>query len=102
MRQGMPSGNWRNVHRSDPCEICGKGDWCSRTIDRAWALCRRVNAGGDRRLDRAGSEYWLHRLGDAPGAAPEVPEQARPECAPAEDLDRVYRSLLRQLALADR
>jgi len=32
----MATGKWRNVHRSDPCEICGKGDWCSRSVDRAW------------------------------------------------------------------
>ena len=96
----MPNANWRNVHRSDPCEVCGKGDWCSRTTDRAWALCRRVDAGGQRRLDRAGMEYWLHCLGEARLPPPEVPEELHPDRATVEDLDRVYRALLGDLTLS--
>ena len=97
----MPTGKWRNVRRSDPCEICGKGDWCSRSDDGAWALCRRVDAGGERRLDRAGSEYWLHLVGDAPKRPPQVPEEPRSALASAEDLDRVYGAVIRHLGLAD-
>jgi hypothetical protein len=97
----MPTGKWRNVRRSDPCEICGKGDWCSRSDDGAWALCRRVDAGGQRRLDRAGSEYWLHLMGDAPKGLPQVPEEPRSVHASAEDLDRVYGAAIRHLGLAD-
>jgi hypothetical protein len=97
----MPTGKWRNVHRSDPCGVCGKGDWCSRTTDRAWALCRRVDAGGQRRLDRAGMEYWLHRLAEGPVPPPEVPEEMHSERATIEDLDRVYRAFLRDLTLSD-
>ena len=97
----MSAGKWRNVHRSHPCAICGKGDWCSRTVD-GWALCRRVDAGGERRLDRAGSEYWLHLVGDAPKGPPQVPEEPRSACAPADDLDRVYGAAIRHLGLADR
>jgi len=73
-----------------PCEICGKGDWCSRTDDRGWALCRRVDGGGEKRLDRAGTEYWLHPLGDAPKGPPKVPDEPRAARASADDLDRVY------------
>ena len=97
----MATGKWRNVHRSDPCEICGKGDWCSRSDDGAWALCRRVDAGAERRLDRAGSEYWLHLVGDAPKRPPQVPEEPRSALASAEDLDRVYGAVIRHLGLAD-
>jgi hypothetical protein len=97
----MPTGKWRNVRRSDPCEICGKGDWCSRSDDGAWALCRRVDAGGERRLDRAGSEYWLHLVGDAPKGPPQVPEEPRAARASADDLDRVYGAVIRHLGLAD-
>lgn len=96
----MPTASWRNVHRSDPCEICGKGDWCSRTLDRAWALCRRVDAGGERRLDRGGSEYWLHLVGDAPTGAPQMPDEPREARASADDLDRVYQAVLRDLDLS--
>src|SRR5216683_2931394 len=97
----MSAGKWRNVHRSHPCAICGKGDWCSRTVD-GWALCRRVDAGGERRLDRAGSEYWLHLVGDAPKRPPQVPEEPGSARAPADDLDRVYGAAIRHLGLADR
>jgi hypothetical protein len=60
-----------------------------------------VDAGGERRLDRAGSEYWLHLVGDAPKAAPQVPEDPRSARASADDLDRVYGAVFRHLGLAD-
>jgi hypothetical protein len=97
----MPASSWRNVHRSDPCEICGKGDWCSRTADRVWALCRRVDSGGQRRVDRAGMEYWLHPTGTRTGSPPELPDEPTPQRAGPDDLDRVYRALLRELTLSD-
>jgi hypothetical protein len=97
----MATGKWRNVHRSDPCEICGKGHWCSRSLDRAWAICRRVDAGGQRRLDRAGGEYWLHAVGDTSSRPPLVPEPPTPERASPDDLDRVYGAVIRHLRLAD-
>lgn len=93
---------WRNVHRGDPCEICGKGDWCSRSLDRSWAICRRVDAGGERRLDRAGAEYWLHALGTTRRPAPALPEPVHRERACSADLDRVYSALLRHLPLEAR
>ena len=98
----MATGKWRSVHRSDPCEICGKGDWCSRSLDGAWAVCRRVDAGGQRRLDRGGAEYWLHALGESSKPAPLVPEPPSRERASAEDLNRVYGAVLRLLGLEER
>src|SRR3989440_8596129 len=97
----MPTGKWRNVHRSDACQICGKGDWCSRSDDGAWALCRRVDAGGEHRVDRAGMDYWLHRLADDPRPAPAIPEEPTPERAVPKDLDRAYRALLGLLSLSE-
>jgi hypothetical protein len=97
-----PRRGWRNVHRGDPCEICGKGDWCSRSVDRAWVVCRRVDAGGERRLDRAGAEYWLHALGPSSRPAPAVPDPPTRERACPADLDRVYSALLRHLRLESR
>jgi hypothetical protein len=94
-----PRRGWRNVHRGDPCEICGKGDWCSRSVDRAWVVCRRVDGGGERRLDRAGAEYWLHALGLSSRPAPAVPDPPTRERACSADLDRVYSALLRHLRL---
>jgi hypothetical protein len=94
-----PGRGWRNVHRGDPCEICGKGDWCSRSVDRAWAICRRIDAGGERRLDRSGAEYWLHPLGPSRRPAPTLAEPATPARACPPDLHRVYSALLRHLHL---
>lgn len=101
-RADMATGRWRNVHRSDPCEICGKGDWCSRSLDGVWAVCRRVDAGGQRRVDRGGAEYWLHAVGESTGPAPAVPDPPTRPRASCLDLDRVYRTLLACLTLGDR
>lgn len=94
-----PGRGWRNVRRGDPCQICGKADWCSRSLDRSWAVCRRVDAGGERRLDRAGCEYWLHATGPARRPAPALAEPISCERACPRDLDRVYSALLRHLPL---
>lgn len=91
---------WRNVRRGDPCGLCGKPSWCSRSDDGAWALCRRVDAGGEHRVDRAGMDYWLHRLAGDPRPAPEIPDEPAAERAGAGDLDRVYRTLLGRLSLS--
>mgnify|MGYP003994398071 CR=1 FL=1 len=49
------------VSRKQPCEICGKADWCSRSDDGKFHLCRRENNGeGIRKVDKAGCEYWIH------------------------------------------
>jgi uncharacterized protein DUF3854/uncharacterized protein DUF927 len=94
----MPS--WRNARRGDPCAVCGKPSWCSRSDDGVWALCRRVGTDGIHRVDSAGMDYWLHRLGDSPAPPPVVPDEPRAERAAAEDLDRVYRAVLAQLSLS--
>ena len=94
-----PGRGWRNVRRGDPCEICGKADWCSRSLDRSWVVCRRVDAGGERRLDRAGLEYWLHAIGPARRPPPALAEPISCERACPRDLDRVYSALLRHLPL---
>lgn len=91
---------WRNVRRGSPCAICDRTTWCSYSDDGQWALCRRLDAGGEHRVDRAGMEYWLHRLdGARSGPPPPLPEPTT-ERAAAPDLDRVYGALLRALHLS--
>ncbi|MGH2721621.1 MAG: DUF3854 domain-containing protein, partial [Actinomycetota bacterium] len=92
--------SWRNVRRGEPCAICGKPDWCSRSDDGAWALCRRIDAGGRGGVDRSGAEYWLHPLGASSPRPPEVPSKPQPSRAEPADLDRVYRAVLGALTLA--
>src|SRR5205814_2356408 len=51
-------------------------------------------------VDRAGMDYWLHRLAGDPRPAPEIPEEPTAERAVPEDLDRAYRTLLGLLPLS--
>src|SRR5438093_3676566 len=96
--------SWHHVSPSAPCAICGKADWCARSVDGAWALCRRVNNGtGLHRVDKSGGEFWLHRVGAHTlrgELTDKLPAQPHVECADPATLDRVYRALLGALALS--
>lgn len=75
----MLSSKWRPVHRSHPCPICSKPDWCQVSTDGKAAICRRVVS--DKPLPKGG---WLHRLdGKHPPLIP--PSTPQPE-APRVDL----------------
>lgn len=97
---------WREVTRSEPCPICGKPDWCSRSEDGRWAVCRRVDTGeGRHKVDKAGTDFWLYRLDGRPWSerdVPELPANPEPERAGPDALDQVYRRLLALLKLEDR
>ena len=107
---GRTAEAWVHVTTSQPCPVCGKPDWCSLSADGAVALCRRVAAGGVRRVDRAGVEYWVHRLAPpagngaarhAPPSSGDAPPPLPVEAAPSDVLDRAYRAALGALALSD-
>jgi hypothetical protein len=51
---------FKAVTQKNPCAICGKPSWCSRTADGKTLLCRRVSLGGIRKVDKSGCEYFLH------------------------------------------
>lgn len=97
---------WRQVTRQEPCPICAKGDWCSRSIDNAWIACRRLDSGeGIHRLDKAGIDYWLYRLDGTlchDEAALERPCGYTSAAAPPDALHQVYRCLLKALSLTSR
>lgn len=93
---------WTDVSRSDPCTICGKADWCARSRDGIWVLCRRVGQGGIHKTDKTGVDYWLYRVAETPARrAPTitVPERFVARCAAPAIRDRIYRALLAQLPL---
>jgi hypothetical protein len=109
---------WYRVSPSDPCPICCKRDWCARSVDGAWALCRRVDNGtGLHKLDKAGGEFWLYRVGAHSSSSQPTnallsrpqPERANPAtlgCAyrallAALPLSSMHRQALRQRGLAD-
>jgi hypothetical protein len=95
--------SWSTVTPHNPCPICGKPDWCSRSADD-WIACRRVNAGhGIHRLDKAGVDYWLYPPKNATQAdrpAVELPLHLVPQRATADTLHQVYHALLTLLTLS--
>ena len=120
----MGLGAWVPATADAPCPVCGRPDWCSVSADGAVALCRREAAGGSHRIDRAGVDYWVHRLAPADAVAGEraaargsggaadqrcaaaAPGEkgcgvspARPPMASPEVLDRAYRAVLGALSL---
>jgi hypothetical protein len=92
---------WIEDSGREPCLLCRKSDWCVRSADGAWAICRRVDTGeGRRRVDKAGGEYWVYRVGGARPAPPiDLPARPSPPCADTAMRDRVYRALLAALPL---
>src|SRR5215468_39526 len=57
------SRQWYRVSPSEPCPICGKPNWCSRSADGIMAICRRVDTGaGVHRVDSAGADYWCYHI----------------------------------------
>lgn len=50
------SAGWSRVDRDEPCDVCGKPDWCTRADDGSAACCMRVES--ERPLKNGG---WLHR-----------------------------------------
>ena len=96
---------WFSVKRASPCLVCEKPDWCARSADGSWMLCRRVDAGGRHRTDRAGADYWLYSTD--PSVATEVavvppgPRDVPESRADDATLDKVYRTLLGAAGLSD-
>lgn len=95
---------WAEVSHREPCPICAHPDWCSRSLDGVWAICRRVDIGeGIRRIDKTGGEYWLYRLDGsrpAPRHTDDLPPSAGAPCADAATRDAVYCALLAALRLS--
>jgi hypothetical protein len=97
---------WHPVDRQEPCPICGKPDWCSRSRDGAWVACRRLDTGGGlQRVDKAGVDYWLYCVDAIPRTgrpAANIPVRTGQERANPDTLNDVYRALLALLPLAPR
>ena len=95
--------NWKTVSEEQPCEICGKADWCSREEDGPGAICRREGReGGLRKTDQSGADYWLYQLGNR-GPVKKGVETFCEEAIPRADVDtlhKVYSGLLQELTLS--
>jgi len=58
--------SWIPVSRSNPCRLCGKPDWCSRSKDGLTEICRRPGIeGGEVRVDASGVDYKVFRAESA-------------------------------------
>lgn len=93
----IDTGGFRRVSNKRPCEICGRHDWC--TFTETLAFCRRISYGSFR---TARNGAYMHRTEVQQLASPTVRSMSRkaPSRAPEEQLDRVYRALLRMLPLS--
>jgi len=65
------AGEWQRVSRAEPCRICGKPDYCTRSDDGA-ECCMRVESQVP--MKNGG---WLHRNGDAPRLVVVKPKERR-------------------------
>lgn len=98
----MGDSRYRRATRRQPCRICGKPDWCSRTADEKISFCARVTDGADRLSRKEGwgvfyhdrellnqPRYFLSEPKNRIKTVEEIP------FAPLEIRDFVYRTLLR-------
>lgn len=53
----MNTSEWSRVHRSSPCKVCGKPDWCGTSRDGSAVCCMRVES--PKQLANGG---YLHRI----------------------------------------
>lgn len=88
--------------RRNKCTRCGKASMCSRTADGAFEICYRV--GTEEGLEKTGrlGTYWVYRTDNAPVRHTKIEHDlGGGELASPDELDRVYRDLLRELTLGD-
>ncbi len=67
---------WIRVSRSEPCQVCGKPDYCTRSADGELLKCCRVPS--ERELIQSdGSAAWLHKP-DSPLTPVSLPKKDPP------------------------
>jgi hypothetical protein len=100
--QRSEASGWCPVSPQEPCKICGKPDWCSRTSNGCALICRRMGtSAGQRKVARDGSEYWLYSSFEAHHRERSLPQQRVAESPRLEPsiLHEVYIELLSSLVL---
>lgn len=65
---------WVPVSRTEPCAICGRSSWCTRSADGNVSKCM-WKPNGEAKLDRSGSPYWIYRHSEP---LPEVKYEPKP------------------------
>ena len=106
--QRPTSAQWKDASPQDPCPICGKEEWCSRSSDGGVALCRRwasspIYGTGKEKIDKSSATYWLFRLHGTASAHWPIPvcrpADGKGERATPDILGQVYSALLQALSL---
>jgi DNA polymerase III delta prime subunit len=105
-----PAPAWRPVTRNHPCAHCGKPDWCSRSDDSQFEICRRHNDGTAKAgVDSSGSDYFTYYVGSYVSRSlgskifkyRKAPKLVSVPKASAAKLDEVYSFFLTQLGLSE-
>lgn len=98
----MGDSRYKRVSRNQPCLICGKPDWCSRTWDESVSFCARITDGADHlsRKEKWGVFYHNRELFNQPRKKLGVPKNHFKKAeeiplAPLEIRDFIYTALLR-------
>jgi hypothetical protein len=87
---------YTRVNRQRTCLICGKPDWCSYSPDGKISFCARIVANADR-ISRTGWGVFYHEKSPvtiSPVPFPNKFKLTKPELAPIEIRDFVYRKLI--------
>lgn len=93
------SNDWLSVNKVEPCEICHRPDWCSRSIDGFTAICRREdNGSGTEKIDSTGTPYFVYRR----ASRLFVPDLTEQRCLASSDMKhQIYTALLEEFSLSD-
>jgi hypothetical protein len=57
----LSQSKWKRVSRAEPCPVCGKPDYCGRTVDGLAVRCMRVESENEVK-DKNGGLGWYHVL----------------------------------------
>lgn len=95
----MPSSLYKRVSRQRACRICGKTDWCSYTPDENISFCAREDKGSDRTSRTGWGVFYHEKTLFQNHVEPPFPPRrpllsSKPELAPIEIRDFVYRKLI--------
>ena len=95
------TGNWQTVTKHDPCPICGKPDWCSRTADGKVVACRRVNNGeGIHKVDKQGRYRHTSKMEKVLKPRRNISPVSRTPAGRSNTLHRVYKEIISELTLS--
>lgn len=85
---------WVRVTRGEPCKVCERGDWCTRSADGLLARCMRIQS--EKECQKGG---WIHKL--EPGMVAQVFVKPEKPKAPV-DWQRLARTFSSDVAALPR